>query len=75
MSEQAIQIRVGPLLLNWQACKRCGVCVELCPRQVFATSNEGYPDPSNIERCTRCKLCELWCPDYAIEVEVSENAG
>ena len=74
MSEQAIQIRADPLLLNWQRCKRCGLCVELCPRQVFTTSDEGYPDPSNIERCTRCKLCELWCPDYAIEVGVSENA-
>ncbi|MBA7560013.1 NAD(P)H-quinone oxidoreductase subunit I, chloroplastic [subsurface metagenome] len=75
MSEQAIQVRVGPLLLNQQRCKKCGVCVELCPRQVFTISDEGYPEPSNIERCTGCKLCELWCPDYAIEVEVSEDAG
>ncbi len=70
-----MQTKVSPLSLNRQACKRCGVCVELCPRQVFTTSNEGYPIPSNVEQCTRCKLCELWCPDYAIEVEVSENAG
>lgn len=70
-----MQIRVKPLLLNRQACKKCGVCVELCPRQVFTTDDEGYPNPTNIERCTSCKLCELWCPDYAIEVEVSEDAG
>lgn len=66
--------KVGPLLLNRQRCKRCGICIELCPRQVFTTTYEGYPEPTNIEKCTRCKLCELWCPDYAIEVEVVENA-
>jgi 2-oxoglutarate ferredoxin oxidoreductase subunit delta len=70
----AVQITIGPLSLNRQRCKKCGVCVELCPRQVFTTSDRGYPEPSNIERCTRCKLCELWCPDYAIEVEASEDA-
>lgn len=75
MSEQAIQVRVGSLLLNRQQCKRCGLCVELCPREVFTTSDEGYPTPDDIERCTRCKLCELWCPDYAIEVEVSQDAS
>lgn len=67
--------KIGPLLLNRQQCKRCGLCVELCPREVFTTSDEGYPTPDDIERCTRCNLCELWCPDYAIEVEVSQDAG
>jgi 2-oxoglutarate ferredoxin oxidoreductase subunit delta len=70
-----MQIKVGPLLLDRERCKRCGVCIELCPRQVYTSSEEGYPDPTNIEKCTSCKLCELWCPDYAIEVEVSENAA
>ena len=69
-----MQLKVGPLLINRQQCKRCGVCVELCPRQVFITDGEGYPDATRIEQCTGCKLCELWCPDYAIELEVSEDA-
>ena len=70
-----MQVRVGSLVLNRQMCKKCGVCVELCPTQVFTTDGEGYPNPTNIEQCNQCKLCELWCPDYAIEVGVSENAG
>lgn len=70
-----MQTNLSPLRLNLERCKRCGVCVELCPRQVFTTSDEGYPDPANIDRCNRCELCELWCPDYAIEVESKENAG
>ena len=67
---QATRIKVGPLLLNRERCKRCGVCVELCPRHVYTPNDEGYPDPVDIERCLRCGLCELYCPDYAIEVEV-----
>jgi 2-oxoglutarate ferredoxin oxidoreductase subunit delta len=58
----------SPLLFR-DRCKRCGLCVELCPRKVFTTSAEDYPEPTNIEKCSRCGLCELWCPDYAIEVE------
>jgi 2-oxoglutarate ferredoxin oxidoreductase subunit delta len=54
-------------------CKRCGVCIELCPSHVYVASEEGYPEPRNIERCTQCQLCELWCPDYAIEIEVHED--
>jgi len=69
-----MQVKIGALSLNRQACKRCGVCVELCPCHVFTTSDDGYPEPTNMEQCTRCKLCELWCPDYAIEVEASEDA-
>ncbi|MFC1904569.1 ferredoxin family protein [Chloroflexota bacterium] len=64
-----MQIKGGLVLITESRCKRCGVCVELCPRQVFTISDGGYPNPANIDKCHRCKLCELWCPDYAIEVE------
>jgi len=68
-----MQTKVGPLSFDRERCKRCGVCVELCPRHVYTTTDEGYPHLSEVEKCTRCMLCELWCPDYAIEVEVSED--
>lgn len=73
MNTQTAVITIGPLKLNREACKKCGVCVDLCPRQVFTTGDDGCPNPTNIERCTECKLCELWCPDYAIEVGVSRH--
>jgi len=69
-----MQTRAEPLALNRERCKRCGVCVELCPRQVFSTTLEGYPDITEVEECSQCTLCELWCPDYAIEVRVDRNA-
>lgn len=56
--------------INTDRCKKCGVCVELCPLRVYAANAEGYPEPANIEKCTKCGLCELWCPDYAVEIGV-----
>ena len=55
-------------------CKGCGICVELCPRKVFEWSKElsekgvHYPVPVHTDKCVRCKLCELLCPDFAIAV-------
>ncbi|WP_048151870.1 2-oxoglutarate ferredoxin oxidoreductase subunit delta [Palaeococcus ferrophilus] len=56
-------------------CKGCGICVELCPRKVFEWSEElsekgvHYPVPVHTEKCVKCKLCELLCPDFAIAVK------
>ena len=56
--------------LNPAWCKGCGICIEMCPTDVF-TAEEGtgkavvaYP-----ERCTACGMCELYCGDYAISLE------
>jgi 2-oxoglutarate ferredoxin oxidoreductase subunit delta len=70
-----MKAKVGSILLHQQRCKRCGVCVELCPREVFISDKEGYPKPVNMDKCTYCQLCELWCPDYAIEVRGVEDDG
>ena len=53
----------------------CGVCIELCPRGVYVATQEGYPAPAHMEKCTKCRLCELWCPDYALEIEVQEDGA
>jgi len=68
-----MQIQAGSITLYRDRCKRCGVCIELCPLQVYTSTSEGYPEPINIEKCTNCGLCELWCPDYAIEVGVKDD--
>ncbi len=55
-------------------CKGCGICVEMCPRKVYEWSKElsekgvHYPVPVHAEKCVKCKLCELLCPDFAISV-------
>lgn len=49
-------------------CKRCGICIAFCPRQVLDTSEDGYPVVKEPERCSGCKLCADRCPDFAITV-------
>jgi len=49
-------------------CKRCGICVELCPKKVFGTDDIGTPEIIHPEKCIQCLTCELLCPEYAIDV-------
>lgn len=54
-------------------CKACGICIAFCPTKVFNEHIDGTPIPEYEDKCTGCKLCELRCPDFAIEVEVRKN--
>ncbi|MEA1939151.1 MAG: ferredoxin family protein [Candidatus Caldatribacteriota bacterium] len=54
-------------------CKACGICIEFCPKDVLVPNDQGIPVPKNIDDCTKCQLCELRCPDFAITVEGMEE--
>lgn len=56
-------------------CKQCAICVEFCPKKVFALDAEGYPEVIDARSCTGCLLCELRCPDFAIDVEGGAGSG
>ena len=65
--KRASQVRI---VITPQWCKGCGICIELCPKQVFsAEEGTGKVVLSAPERCSDCGLCELYCPDYAISLE------
>lgn len=49
-------------------CKGCGICVHFCPKQVLELDEAEKATAVRIEDCIACKLCELRCPDLAIEV-------
>jgi 2-oxoglutarate ferredoxin oxidoreductase subunit delta len=65
----------SPDQLDLELCKACGVCIELCPEKVFDRDRLGYPVMARLDDCSQCLLCELHCPDFAIEVRRRERKG
>jgi 2-oxoglutarate ferredoxin oxidoreductase subunit delta len=63
----------GLVQLDLELCKACGVCIELCPDEVFGRDKLGFPVLEREEACRQCLLCELHCPDFAIEVRRRER--
>ena len=62
------------LVIIPERCKGCGFCIEFCPQQVLSRSKEinskGYHPVylSDGSRCTKCDMCGMVCPDFAIGV-------
>ena len=50
-------------------CKGCGICVELCPKKVLELDDKDKVFAARSEDCIACILCEIRCPDLAIEIE------
>jgi len=56
-------------------CTGCGICIEFCPKEVLSYSTQRslkgiYPARvENLEACTLCRMCELYCSAFAIAVE------
>ncbi len=56
--------------INKKWCKGCGICVAFCPKQVLEMHiDEGKAYVARPEDCIGCKMCELRCPDFAVQVE------
>ena len=49
-------------------CKACGICIALCPKDVFDSDDFGRPVVARLADCTSCAFCEHHCPDFAIDV-------
>jgi len=54
-------------------CKKCGICVAFCPKNVLDIGEDGYPFVKDPEKCNGCGLCEMRCPDFAIVVSEDEQ--
>ena len=62
------------IYLNEDLCKGCYLCMNICPKGVYTASDKlnqkGVRVPIvDVEKCIKCQLCTLMCPDQAISVE------
>ncbi|MBC7131243.1 ferredoxin family protein [Candidatus Bathyarchaeota archaeon] len=61
--------------VDWNKCNGDGVCVEVCPVDVFELQKlHDYPDtdksvPVRENECILCMACTAACPTQAITVE------
>lgn len=55
-------------IINRDWCKGCGICVYFCPKRVLELDEKEKAVAIRLQDCICCQLCELRCPDLAIEV-------
>lgn len=54
-------------------CKGCGICVHFCPKTVLEMNSEEKAEAVRPEDCIGCRLCELRCPDLAIQLLIEKG--
>ena len=50
-------------------CINCGVCIDVCPHEVFTWLHTGKVVMQDKDRCMECGACALNCPVNAVEVK------
>ncbi|MCX5849363.1 MAG: mercury methylation ferredoxin HgcB [Deltaproteobacteria bacterium] len=59
---------VVTLLLDENKCTGCGICMDVCPHDVFKM-NSSHVAIQNRDACMECGACSLNCPADAISVK------
>ena len=59
---------VVTLDLNRDKCIGCGMCLIVCPHQVFSM-NGGHAEVENKDFCMECGACATNCPTEAVTVQ------
>lgn len=54
--------------INRVWCKGCGICVHFCPSKVLEQDEKDKAVAVRPMDCICCLMCELRCPDLAIDV-------
>ena len=61
------------ITINEKWCKKCGICIAFCPKMVFVADDFGLPVVKDGQNCIKCMLCEIRCPDFAVEVKDADT--
>ena len=67
------RLKLREHVINKEWCKGCGICVHFCPKQVLELDSMEKVAAARPEACICCRLCELRCPDLAIEVLTDQD--
>jgi 2-oxoglutarate ferredoxin oxidoreductase subunit delta len=68
------------ITIDEKLCKGCNICTEFCPNKVYEESKTlnkkgvHVPTPKNVEKCNKCQVCALMCPDQAIKVDEKDES-
>ena len=71
--------RAKAIYIEEKYCTGCQLCVEFCPKKVLGVSKElnqkgvYVPYVAELDACTACGICELYCGAFAIAVEQKEK--
>jgi NAD-dependent dihydropyrimidine dehydrogenase PreA subunit len=60
-------------IINEDICKKCGVCVEVCPVEGKAVNwqngDKSKPPVYDYDKCIRCYCCQEMCPYHVIDTK------
>jgi 2-oxoglutarate ferredoxin oxidoreductase subunit delta len=60
--------KMAKVVVYEKMCKGCEICVQFCPVKILEMKGQ-VVICNNADKCTKCMLCEMRCPDFAIKVE------
>jgi len=79
---EKLGIRGTYVAVDWDICTGCGVCLEVCPVQLYEwMETSGHPIsekkafPARESKCVQCYKCETQCPAQAIRVTFGGPPG
>lgn len=57
------------LYFDEEKCIGCGICIDVCPHEVFEQVDSRTVTVKDKDRCMECGACALNCPVDAVEVK------
>ena len=65
--KQQYLYNTSTLTLHEDKCKGCGVCIDVCPHDVFEMTDDKVRI-KNKDGCMECSACVINCPFSALDV-------